>query len=136
MDSKRYDEIGVSPVIAVILMVSITVILAGVVAIWVVEISGSKDDDSANFILNVRLDSSNDEIHFMVESGDMVDTTQLLMYIDDIPVDVPVRDLPAGLLLILDSPIDLLSGEDYQIKIVYMNQLKLDESVIAATSIP
>jgi flagellin-like protein len=42
-DSIRKDEKAVSPVIAVILMVAITVVLAGVLYVWVTSLSSTED---------------------------------------------------------------------------------------------
>ena len=48
---KKLDEEGVSPVIAIILMVAITVVLAGVLYVWVTSLA-----DTGGTVENLRLD--------------------------------------------------------------------------------
>ncbi|MGA1866532.1 MAG: type IV pilin [Thermoplasmatota archaeon] len=44
MKALKKNDMGVSPVIAVILMVAITVVLAGVVFLWASSLTGDRDD--------------------------------------------------------------------------------------------
>ncbi|OYT47480.1 type IV pilin, partial [Thermoplasmatales archaeon ex4484_36] len=53
MKWKRNAKDGVSPVIAVILMVAITVVLAGVVVLWVTRLSKTEEEGPEMLTLDV-----------------------------------------------------------------------------------
>ncbi len=62
------DFVAVSPVIAVILMVAITVVLAGVLYVWVTGLSGSDDDLELEMITGeVRQGPGNKTVGCLVE---------------------------------------------------------------------
>ena len=59
MKWKRNAKDGVSPVIAVILMVAITVVLAGVVVLWVTRLSKTEEEAPEILNLDVKMYSGN-----------------------------------------------------------------------------
>ena len=63
------DDEGVSPVIGVILMVAITVILAAVIAAFVLGI-GDTEDPAPSSSLNYEIDDSGGELSISHDSGD------------------------------------------------------------------
>ncbi|ELY50608.1 type IV pilin [Natronorubrum bangense] len=80
------DERAVSPVIGVILMVAITVILAAVIAAFVLDI-GDLDDGAPNaqisYDTNSNYDGDNDLGTLSHEGGDAVNTEDIEIRIDD-----------------------------------------------------
>lgn len=56
--NKRMDEEGVSPVIAIILMVAITVVLAGVLYVWVTSLADTGSTvENRNYNAEILVDS-------------------------------------------------------------------------------
>ena len=66
---KKND--GVSPVIAVILMVAITVVLAGVVFLWAQSFTDDADGGVDTINVKANADGSDDALYFEVISGTM-----------------------------------------------------------------
>ncbi len=66
---KKND--GVSPVIAVILMVAITVVLAGVVFLWAQSFTDDADGGVETINVKASADGSDDDLVFEVISGTM-----------------------------------------------------------------
>ncbi|SIS12608.1 type IV pilin [Natronorubrum thiooxidans] len=96
MDLKRYrdklvgnkDERAVSPVIGVILMVAITVILAAVIAAFVLDI-GDLDDSAPNAQFEWESNEANDEVTVAHQSGDDIN-------VDDLSMTVEITDLTSS----------------------------------------
>lgn len=77
------EERAVSPVIGVILMVAITVILAAVIASFVLGL-GDTDDPAPTIVFEDELSSDNMEYEISITSGDTnADASNLIVYIDD-----------------------------------------------------
>jgi len=74
------DDEGVSPVIGVILMVAITVILAAVIAAFVLGLGGSSNETpqaSFDFELTEGTSSSTGQLDITAQSGDTIDADNL-----------------------------------------------------------
>jgi len=124
---------GVSPVIAVILMVAITIILASVVSIWV--FSFLSDDNTNNvekFRFDVELSGSSDTITISHMKGDTLKTSMITVYLDEQVVDLPLMNLSVGGSMVAISPIDLIPGDTYHIKMVIQDELQFSRDRIAA----
>lgn len=77
MDRKKMNDEAVSPVIGVILMVAITVILAAVVATFVLT-QTDKLDDSTNKLVSLQGSATHDSVTVELAGGaDMVELTKL-----------------------------------------------------------
>jgi len=118
------SESGVSPVIAVLLMVAITVILAGVVAVWAVGFLGKENNDGELHIIQTRLDSTRDRVVIDVIAGDVLNSSFMLVLIDGNSFPAPEGEFYAGDQIVVACPLDLLTGEQYDVKVV------LDDKVI------
>ncbi|NLV11188.1 type IV pilin [Halomicrobium mukohataei] len=79
MDLKRLfdDDDAVSPVIGVILMVAITVILAAVIASFVLGL-GDQTSQAPQASFGFEYDSSNTEVTVTHESGDQIEAQNLI----------------------------------------------------------
>jgi len=86
------DDGAVSPVIGVILMVAITVILAAVIASFVLGLGNSAGDAAPQF--SISCDVSNDEISHT--GGEDVDGTQLDLLNGDGSASIDGTTLSAG----------------------------------------
>lgn len=69
------DERAVSPVIGVILMVAITVILAAVIAAFVLDLGDTSQNPQASFDINQEHDDSN--VSISIRSADRLDDVHL-----------------------------------------------------------
>lgn len=80
--NKMEDNRAVSPVIGVILMVAITVILAAVIGVFVLDIGNSVADapPSAQFSVDYADDGSS--VNITHEGGDTVDTDDIYVTVD------------------------------------------------------
>ena len=115
---------GVSPVISVILMVAITVILAGVVVIFSLSITDENTNGGEKYLFTVKLSGDGDVINITLISGDVLDTSGMRVVVEDQDIEeTPAIVMYAGDDLQLNSPIDLVTGQSYEIKIVVNNQV-------------
>lgn len=69
MKAMKKNDLGVSPVIAVILMVAITVVLAGVVFLWAQSFTDDADGDVENLDITVSISGATDAMTIQVTSG-------------------------------------------------------------------
>ncbi|TYL37584.1 type IV pilin [Natronococcus pandeyae] len=106
------EERAVSPVIGVILMVAITVILAAVIAAFVLDM-GDLDETAPNAQFDWELDAAGDNIEeITLTSGEDVETANIEINGDDVDTasdgtaDITGNDQTwtAGQTLVLDSP--------------------------------
>ena len=113
-----------SPVISVILMVAITVILAGVVVIFSLSITDENTNGGEKYLFTVKLSGDGDVINITLISGDVLDTSGMRVVVEDQDIEeTPAIVMYAGDDLQLNSPIDLVTGQSYEIKIVVNNQV-------------
>ncbi len=73
------DDDAVSPVIGVILMVAITVILAAVIASFVLGLGPGEAQPSASFSFEEDFSTSDNEVVVTHDSGDSIDATELYL---------------------------------------------------------
>ena len=126
MIALRNDNKAVSPIIAVILMVSLVVVLAGVVAIWTFTFIDDTEDADPFRLLDVKLDGAEDDIHISITNGKPMEIRFMKVNIEGTMIDlssVSITELSVGENLILDSPIDLVEKEEYNIKISYRDNV-------------
>lgn len=78
---RRKDEEAVSPVIAIILMVAITVVLASVLYVWVMNLAQTEDTEIAFPTIEVTLkdNGANDRLTIKHLQGDPIDWTKYKM---------------------------------------------------------
>lgn len=72
------DDRAVSPVIGVVLMVAITVILAAVIAGFVLDV-GDLDDSAPNTQFEWETDTTNDQVTITLTSGDSIELDTVLL---------------------------------------------------------
>lgn len=105
------DERAVSPVIGVILMVAITVILAAVIAAFVLDLGGSVDQEAqAGVSIEVDETEGTDTVTVEVTSLGNADYVALggnaadsLDVVEDDPLDVGDNGLTVGDVIVLDN---------------------------------
>ncbi len=89
MKWKRNAKDGVSPVIAVILMVAITVVLAGVVVLWVTRLSKTEEEGPEMLTLDVKLyddDINGDYMEIYNNGGGTINWANYKITIDGTPI--------------------------------------------------
>jgi len=77
LKSLIHDDEGVSPVIGVILMVAITVILAAVIASFVIGLGDDNQTTKPSTTFEFGYDSGNDELSISVTGGKDLDADQV-----------------------------------------------------------
>ncbi len=151
MKALKKNDMGVSPVIAVILMVAITVVLAGVVFLWAQ--SFTEDADGGVETLNIKVaayqdetNSAADKLEIEVLGGTIVwgdytvkvDGVEWLLFDDGDGVAGNTKTT-AGQTAVYYSDADgesgdFLKGESYKVQIINLEQNKVvftNEDVIA-----
>lgn len=125
---------GVSPILAIIILIGITLVIAGVAAVWFIGFADFNEDvsnGSGFYVFNVKLDGSNDNITFIIISGKLLNTTKMVLRIDDKIVPIPVMKIGAGTDVEVDSGMDLEPGSYYRVKITVSNSLFYDNELMA-----
>ena len=140
MNVKAYltdDDRGVSPVIGVILMVAITVILAAVIASFVIGLGDQNQETAPTTSVEFSYDEGDDELEISVTGGENLDPTNVEIQGDTDPsssysgsdspnatdkdwdsystTSGPTTELQAG------SKLTLEVAGDYDISVVYVN---------------
>ena len=128
---KWKDENAVSPVIGVILMVAMTVVLSGFVYMWATQLAETKDKAMTYYLFDLTLDSENDEILLELRSGPLVSSEYFELNIDGTNSPIPVQLLIAGDIILIESPVDMIFGQTYNIKIINTESVIWDEDYIA-----
>ena len=126
------NEDGVSPIMAVLLMIAITIILGGIVAVWVYQYANLAEDDGDHYIFDIQLDGTLDQISFSIVSGEALNTSHTEILIEGSNVNISQMMISAGVVVELASPIDMEVGIYYNIKVIVRNFLLFDTDIIAA----
>jgi len=113
---------GVSPIIGILIMVAITLVLAGVAALWFFGFQSDTSDDGKAYLFKTDLDGSDDTILITLMNGDPFNSTMMRVKLDGNDVDVPYHNFTAGDTLVVDAGIDVIPGENYEIKIIMNNK--------------
>jgi len=133
MKKIGYSHQGVSPVIAVILMVAITIIVASVTAVWVFSFIGDGNTDKVDqYLFDVTLSGSDDTITISPMKGDPFSTTIIKVYIDDQQVILPPMNVSVGTNIVAFSPLDLSPGDYYDVMIIIQDEVQYDQEEIAS----
>ncbi len=101
--SKRVREEAVSPVVSVILMVAITVVLAGILYVWVTSLADTDADemDLLDFDASLSLETRN--LTLEMTHGDGVKWQAYRLQLDGVKIDVGNGTMGVG--GVLDIPI-------------------------------
>jgi FlaG/FlaF family flagellin (archaellin) len=127
------SHLGVSPVIAIILMVAITIIIASVTAVWVFSFLGDGNTDKVDqYLFDVSLSGSDDTITISPMKGDPLPTAIMTVYINEQQVILPPMNVTVGTNMVASSPLDLSPGITYEVKIIIHDELQYDHDRIAA----
>ncbi len=121
--SMRKD--GVSPVIAVILMVAITIIIAGVAYLFILTIIDTDDEGPATSYFNVRLVPDDDTIYILVTRGDTFDSANHTINIGSITIDLPddlILKVGESTTIDVSGQIDLIREMKYLVTITSMDR--------------
>jgi len=90
---------GVSPVIGVILMVAITVILAAVIAVFVLGVGDSINDPAPNADFDTEYNTTGENVTITHNGGETVDVARLSVLDEsgsELPDDLSGEELSAG----------------------------------------
>ena len=143
MKSLVKKDMGVSPVIAVILMVAITVVLAGVVFLWAQSFTEDTGDDVRNLNIKVSLYEDTDAAAADILEIEVLGGTIIW---GDYEVNVESTDAgsptsgatggqsTAGDTAVFTSPVVITSGQTYKVQIIDLEANKVaytSENVIA-----
>jgi len=135
MRRVNQSNLGVSPVIAVILMVAITVVLAGVVFLWAQSFSEYSGDDVSFFHadITVRTDEGlppNQELEVLMLKG-KVEWSRYEVYFDDIQLTTPITETKAGETETFPIPdsgsggMDIEVSSEYNVRIVSIDNMEM-----------
>ncbi len=127
----RNNETAVSPVIGVILMVAMTVVLTGFVYMWTMQLTDHDDKATTYYLFDLTLDSESDEILLELISGPLISSEYFDLNIDGTNATIPLQTLVAGEIIHISSPIDMIFGQMYNIKIINTETVIWDEDYIA-----
>ncbi len=134
MKAMKKNDMGVSPVIAVILMVAITVVLAGVVFLW----AQSFTDDSGGTVETMNLkgtiDDSEEELSLEVISGTYSwDDYKVLVNGTDPLTTTVDSSSSAGETALFTGSVTFDVGNSYNIKIINIadNKVVWENDIIA-----
>ncbi|MGA1866531.1 MAG: hypothetical protein ACMUFK_03585 [Thermoplasmatota archaeon] len=127
------DGKGASTAVVVLLILSIFLIFSGIAAIFAYQLYMNSDNDMF-YTLDVKLDGASDRIQMSLTDGSPLKVSLLKLNIDgnmaDIS-DVEITELSAGSTLKVDSPIDLIEDQEYDVKVVYKDMTMINSYYLA-----
>jgi flagellin-like protein len=131
--ASHFDKKGISPVIAVILIVGITIILASVVSLWVFSFVGETNEKGDNYLFETDMDASDDNLKVSLISGSSVlNTSRMRIIINGLTVtNITVGEYSAGDVIYVDAEFDVLPGEIYIVKLIIDNKMVYDGRPVA-----
>lgn len=137
MKAMKKNDMGVSPVIAVILMVAITVVLAGVVFLWAQSFTNETGGTVKALNLKGSLDDSDEELSLEVISGTIVWSDYKVLVNGTTQLSTSAGTSNAGETATFTdatSTIDFAAGTSYNIKIIDIaeNKVVWEDDIIAA----
>lgn len=127
--NKRMDVAAVSPVIGVILMVAITVVLAGVVFYMVNQLGSHKTDTPVNMAIQTNAVHTTDATFNIISAADNLDYQQLIMKVNGVTTSYThtgTNTISAGDIVTING---LTTKTSYDIVFIYK------DTIIASMSI-
>ena len=140
MKAMKKNDMGVSPVIAVILMVAITVVLAGVVFLWAQSFTNEAGGTVRSLNVKGSIDASEDTLSLEVISG-TITWSDYNILIDGTLQSTWATSTPttssAGETAVWDDDgtnIDFTAAQSYNVKIVDIaeNKVVWEDDIIAS----
>jgi len=127
------DKQGVSPVIAILLMVAITIILVGVVSIWVFSFATQTDEEGDTYLFQTDLEASDDTVQIYILSGSRIlNTSRMKIMVDNNPIsNISIVELKAGENFVAKVGMDLIAGHTYHVKIIIDNKMMYEGDPVA-----
>jgi len=118
---------AVSPVIAVILLVAITIVLAGLVTLWVFSLV-DEDEGSGTYHFEARIDTSEQELMLTVVSGPVLDPSAMRVLVGETEMIIPAG---TGVLNAADSiTLTPPSGFTFEVQVVYHVKVVVDNRMV------
>lgn len=126
---------GISPIIAVLILIAVTLVVAGAAMIWIFGFSNVTEGDNGGgkiYIFDVDLDGNGDLLIISMISGEDLNTSRMKITIDDNELEVSPGEITAGNEFSIDSNEDLDIGTYYNVKIIISNKVHFDNDIIAS----
>lgn len=117
---------------AVLLMVAVTIVLVGIVAVWVFQYNDLTEGGGDHYVFDIELDGTQDHIELCVVDGEGLNTSYARIMLNDNLVNLTDMMIFAGQEVDLVSPIDMEIGIYYNIKIIVNEKMIYDNDIIAA----
>lgn len=132
---KRFlnDRKGASTAVVVLLIFSIFLIFAGISAIFAYQLYTNSGNEMF-YTLDIDLDGKHDRIRISFTDGSPLEVPLLRVNIQGNMADlsdVKMPELSAGSSLIVDSPIDLIEDQEYNVKVVYKDMTMVNSDFLA-----
>jgi flagellin-like protein len=134
---NKEDQIAVSPVIAVILMVAITVVLSGVVFVWATSFANDAEGEPYYFHVEPKItttpENHPDQVLIVSIISGTIKWNEYTVKINEIVLNTSTNEDKAGEIEIFDIPngdyptggIDLQIGSVYHLKIISIDQNRI-----------
>ncbi len=131
MKKNSLSIFGVSPILAILLLIAITLMIAGVTAVWVFSLLNNDHDTGGIYVFDIELYSSSDELILQLIDGDPFNTTDSKMLIDDIEITLTPVQIMIGSDVNITCGFDVIQGQEYTIKLVMNNKVVLYQEKVA-----
>ena len=125
---KRAEE-AVSPVIAIILMVAITVVLTGVLYIWVTNLADTEPEDQNYVVFSAELHESNYNLTLFMKTGKEILWRDHNFLFNGTKLNVTTNSTSVGDYVYFDlseyDQITLRAGDDYLLQLIHIDKEKI-----------
>ena len=121
---------GASPILAILLIVVITLVLAGAVVFVVFQYMNWDTEAGDSYLFRVDLKGSDDTLIIELLENQL-NTSRIIIKLDGVSLNNTSSLLHAGKALMINTGIDIVQGHTYRIIIVVDDNVMYDNDVTA-----
>jgi flagellin-like protein len=126
------DDKGVSPILAILMMIAITLVLAGVILLISSHFINYGSDTVEIFLFNVEAKGSADTINVEIMKGSL-NTSRMDVMLEGASLNITSTEIRAGETLRIPAGIDIVPGTSYDVTIIVDNKVMYQNTVNAGT---
>ncbi len=124
------DRNGVSPIISALLMITITLILAGVIVFIVSQYFSNDRDTGDMWFFKADSDASSDTVEIQLIKGS-INSTRIEVRLDGVLLNHTSEMIGPGDIYSIPAMIDIVQGQTYKVIIVVDDNVMYDNMITA-----
>jgi flagellin-like protein len=124
------DRNGVSPIISALLMITITLILAGVIVFIISQYFSNDRDTGEMWFFGSDADASSDTVEIQLTKGS-INSTRIDVRLDGVLLNHTSEMIGPGDVYSIPAMIDIVQGQTYRIIIIVDDKVMYNNEIVA-----